>query len=204
MSRRRIPTAAKAFLAIVAGSVVIGAGLFLASTAYAEFGGVKAADSTVSWASRPLRYTTTACKDCHLAQAAEQASNKHGSIQCETCHGLVGDHPGGDRGAVKPLVKPTGELCVQCHAAVTGRPAGFPQIDPAKHYTGGTGEACLRCHDPHAVVAVKPPNIVHPLDGLPACTTCHRPDGLKKIPAGHELVADAVCLSCHTPLKAEP
>ncbi|HYM82760.1 MAG TPA: hypothetical protein VEY67_01240 [Candidatus Dormibacteraeota bacterium] len=204
MSRTRLTGTFRAACLIVVASVIIGLGLFLATTAYAEFGGVKATTNARAWASRPLRYAPSACQACHQAETAKQATNRHGAIDCETCHGLVGSHPGADRAAVKPLPKPTGALCVQCHAAVVGRPAALAQIDPATHYNGGTGTACLRCHDPHAVVAVAPPRIVHPTAGLPACTTCHNPNGLKRIPTGHELVADTVCLTCHRPLGTQP
>jgi hypothetical protein len=93
------------------------------------------------------------------------------------------------------LDTPTSEICVTCHAAVPGRPATFPQIDGAEHYVGN---ACLRCHDPHSIRAVRPPAVTHRLAKLPECTTCHAPDGLKKVPTGHEPVPDATCRSCHS------
>jgi hypothetical protein len=135
---------------------------------------------------------------CHKTQTAQQASNRHAGIDCQTCHGPAGAHPGSDPAATVEIARPTAAICLQCHSQVVGRPAGFAQIDPATHWGGGT--LCLRCHDPHDVVAPVPPQIPHPLQGLPACTTCHRPDGLKPVPTGHTLVKDAVCLSCHTPL----
>lgn len=196
-----VGTTLMALAVIAVASFVLGAGLFVASTAYAEFGGGKAAVNARSWASRPMTLTAGACVKCHADQAAQQATNKHAGIDCETCHGPAGSHPGSDPDVVVQIAKPTAALCVQCHDKVAGRPADFPQVDLARHYGGGT--LCLRCHDPHAVVAAKPPQVPHPLQGLPACTTCHRPDGLKPVPTGHTMVADAVCLSCHTPLLTD-
>ncbi len=92
------------------------------------------------------------------------------------------------------LPEPPSSICARCHATTTGRPASFPQVDLATHYVGGP---CLRCHDPHSVVAHRPPTVTHPLADLPECTTCHAPDGLKKIPTGHQVVGDTVCLACH-------
>jgi hypothetical protein len=201
---KRLPklTAARAAGIIVVGSVVLGVGLFLASTAYAQFGGPKAAVNALDWALRPATISATACASCHAKEAAAQATNAHAGITCETCHGPLGGHPGTDPNDIVRITEPTAALCVQCHAKVPGRPADFPQVDLEEHYGGGT--LCLRCHDAHDVVAAVPPKIPHPLIDLPACTTCHRPDGLKPVPSGHTLVADAVCLSCHTPLVTQP
>jgi nitrate/TMAO reductase-like tetraheme cytochrome c subunit len=200
----RLPklTVPRAIAVIAVASVVLGGGLFVVSTAYAQFGGPKAAVNTREWALRPMTISATACATCHTKEAAAQATNLHAGIACETCHGPLDGHPGSDPNAVVQIAKPTAALCVQCHAEVPGRPAGFAQIDLDQHYGGGA--LCLRCHDPHDVVAAVPPKIPHPLVGLPACTVCHRPDGLKPVPSGHTMVADAVCLSCHTPLLSQP
>jgi hypothetical protein len=92
------------------------------------------------------------------------------------------------------MVIPASGICLTCHEATTGRPGDVHQVDPELHYSGSL---CLRCHDPHAVLAVAPPNVTHPLEQLPPCITCHAPNGLTKLPSGHELVKDSVCLSCH-------
>ena len=201
MSRKRVATAVQMLAIVAVASIAIGAGLFVASTAYAAFGGGRAVVNAQSWALRPMRISPEGCVSCHATQASQQASNKHAGIDCQTCHGPAGKHPGSDRSAVVPIARPTAAICLQCHTQVVGRPAGFAQIDLATHWGGGT--LCLRCHGPHDVVAPVPPRIPHPLQGLPACTTCHRPDGLKPIPSGHTLVADPVCLSCHTPLLTD-
>lgn len=198
MSRKHVATAAKGLAIVAIASIAIGTGLFLATAAYGAFGGGRAAVNAQSWALRPMRIAPDGCVACHPAQAAQQASNKHAGVDCQTCHGPAGAHPGSDPEAVVEISKPSAAVCVQCHTQVVGRPAGFGQIDPATHWGGST--LCLRCHDPHDVVAPVPPEIPHPLQGLPACTTCHRPDGLKPVPSGHTLVEDAVCLSCHRPL----
>jgi predicted CXXCH cytochrome family protein len=201
MSRRRVPTVAKAVAAIAIASLAVGVGLFVATTAYATFGAAHATVNAETWAIRPLRLAADGCVACHPSQAAQQAANRHAGIDCQTCHGPANGHPGTDPDAIVKIAEPTAAVCVQCHTQVEGRPTSFPQIDLATHWGGGT--LCLRCHDPHAVVAPVPPQIPHPLTDLPACTVCHRPDGLKPIPAGHTLVADSICLSCHTPLVTD-
>ncbi len=198
MSGRSLPTAAKVVAIVAVASLALGAALFVAATAYAAFGSGHADVNAETWALRPLRIAPAGCVACHPKQAAQQATNKHADIDCQTCHGPAGGHPGNDPNAVVAISKPTSAICVQCHTQVVGRPAGFAQIDLATHWGGGT--LCLRCHDPHDVVAPVPPEIPHPLTDLPACTTCHRPDGLKPVPSGHTLVEDKVCLSCHKPL----
>ncbi len=198
MSRLRGRTVLKAVLVVAIASIAIGVGLFVATTAYATFGAGHAPANAQTWAIRPLRIATGGCATCHPAEAAEQAGNHHAGIDCQTCHGPANGHPGTDANAIVKVAEPTAAICVQCHTQVEGRPASFPQVDLATHWGGGT--LCLRCHDPHGVVAPVPPQIPHPLQDLPACTVCHRPDGLKPIPSGHTLVADSVCLSCHTPM----
>ena len=200
MSRKRLAPAAKVVAIIAIASLAIGTALFLATAAYAAFGNGRAAVNAESWALRPMRIAPDGCVSCHPTQAAQQASNKHAGIDCQTCHGPAGAHPGSDPTAIAQITKPTAAVCIQCHTQVVGRPASFAQVELATHWGGGT--LCLRCHDPHDVVAPVPPQIPHPLQGLPACTTCHRPAGLKPVPSGHTLVEDAVCLSCHTPLLA--
>ena len=96
--------------------------------------------------------------------------------------------------SVAALAKPTAAMCVLCHQRVPGRPAAFPTVDLAAHYSGAS---CLGCHDAHTATAVRPPDISHALDNLPACITCHKPNGLKPVPEGHVEAPDSVCQTCH-------
>lgn len=183
-------------------STVLAGGAFAASTLYAQYGGPKAVTNALAWADRTPAFSRSACQACHQRDAGIQTAGLHATVTCEACHGPQGTHPGSGGKAIVPLAAtPTSALCITCHTQVAGRPASLPQVDPTAHYSGGL---CLRCHDPHTIVAVAPPEVTHPLTDLPACTTCHAPDGLKKVPAGHEMVSDEVCLSCHAARKPNP
>jgi len=184
-----------ALVVAVAGvlAVVLGTSAFAASRLNAEYGAGTDKLNTLVWAGRAQSYAGATCTACHETEQEMQAGI-HVGVSCEGCHGPLVDHPATDSGTASRLVLPDSEACITCHASTEGQPGGFPEVDPEQHYAGN---ACLRCHDPHAVLAVAPPDVTHPLVRLPACTTCHRPDGLKKVPSGHEMVADDVCLSCH-------
>lgn len=191
-------TATMVIGAVVVVSVVLGVAVFAAATVYAQYGAVKNGPNAVAWRSLTPQFAgAAACTRCHEPQATTQDASAHVNVSCENCHGPAAAHAVNEETAQAVVMRPpTPDLCVRCHATTPGRPTAFPQVDPARHYSGGE---CLRCHDRHSIVAVRPPVVTHPLTNLPVCTTCHAPDGLKKIPAGHELVADATCLACHGP-----
>ena len=192
----RPATIIKIGIVALVASVVLGVGAFAAASLYSEYGAVKNEPNARAWAGLPPQFAgQAACTSCHELEAGIQDASIHRDVSCESCHGAQAAHSSSEEAARTILPgKPTADICVTCHAQVAGRPAGFPQIDPAWHYSG---DKCLRCHDPHSIVAVRPPTVTHPLANLPECTTCHAPDGLKQIPAGHEPAADAICLSCH-------
>lgn len=187
---------------VVAGAVVIVAvvsvGLFVLGTAtvafYDQYGYHPERNAQV-WAAREPAYAEAGiCRSCHGLQANLQVASRHRTVACDSCHGALDEHATGDPVAALPLATPRPDICATCHAAAAGRPAGFPQVDLATHYTSGV---CLGCHDSHSTAALRPPVVSHPLDRLPVCTTCHKADGLKRLPVGHEPAADAVCLGCH-------
>jgi hypothetical protein len=184
---------ARAAMLVAVLSVLVATGAYAAARFHRDFGGGQATVDARTWAARTLSYSGSTCESCHAEQVATQAEWPHDGVPCETCHGPQGDHPQTEAGIVS-MVIPASGICLTCHATTAGRPADFPVIDPQAHYSSG---ACLRCHDPHVVVAAAPPDVTHPLDRLPACTTCHAPNGLTRLPSGHEMVSDAVCLSCH-------
>lgn len=184
---------ARAAVLVAVLSVLVATGAYAAGRLHRDFGSDKAPVDTRTWAARTLSYSGSACESCHAEQVATQAEWPHENVSCETCHGPLDDHPQTNAGIVS-MVIPASGICLTCHATTAGRPADFPVIDPQSHYSSG---ACLRCHDPHVVTAAAPPDVTHPLDRLPACTTCHAPNGLTKLPSGHEMVSDDVCLSCH-------
>lgn len=196
--RRGSRRALKIALVAAVASVVLGVGAFATATIYADYGAVRDGPNAASWASLATRFAgSAACATCHGTQTVAQDASIHADVACESCHGPAAAHSASDdvaRSVV--LAKPPSTICATCHATTAGRPVAFPQVDPATHFAGGP---CLRCHDPHSIVAVRPPTVTHPLADLPECTTCHAPDGLKKIPSGHQIVGDKVCLACHGP-----
>jgi hypothetical protein len=168
------------------------------SALYSEYG-FHPAENARSWAALTPAYADSAiCQRCHQVEYGSWVASPHRTVVCESCHGPLAAHaaetsPNAPAGSVVLAAVPAG-ICVACHAQTTGRPTGFPQVDVAQHYPGA---ACLWCHNPHDSTAVRPPDIPHPLDRLPACVTCHAPAGLKPFPVGHVASSDAVCRTCH-------
>lgn len=177
-------------------TVVVATGAYAVSQFHGQYGSGQDVVDTRTWALRTASYSGSGCRSCHADQLSAQLAGPHPTITCEACHGPQGEHPASESGSVAWMELPTSGICVTCHGVTAGRPSGFPEVDPTTHYPGSGGE-CLRCHEPHAILAVAPPDVTHPLANLPPCTTCHAPNGLKKLPAGHEMVVDAICLSCH-------
>jgi hypothetical protein len=181
---------------VVMASVALGAAAFVAVGFYGDYGAVKNVPNAQAWAALEPRFAGAAsCAGCHAPEVEAQDASTHVDVSCESCHG-----PSAVHAASEPMTRatevevPTSRSCITCHADASGRPASFPQVDPGRHYRGGD---CLRCHDPHSIVAVRPPVVSHPLEKLPECIACHAPDGLKEIPSGHEPSTDPICLSCH-------
>jgi hypothetical protein len=191
-------TTVKIGIVVVVTSVALGVSAFAAASFYSEYGAGRNVPNAHAWAGLTPRFAGQAiCSSCHAPEAGAQDASIHVNVSCEDCHGPAAAHSSSAAAArAAVLTKPTSGTCATCHLAAAGRPAAFPQIDRAAHYSG---EQCLRCHDPHSIVAVRPPTVTHPLANLPECTTCHAPDGLKKVPTGHEVVGDTICLSCHGP-----
>jgi hypothetical protein len=219
--RRTVPLAILAVLGFGAGATV--------AIVYGQFGS-HPGRSADAWAARPAAFTGGAsCVACHPEQATAHAASHHAGVDCESCHGPLDGHPavnptpllltpasspeaqpvaaaGGPRtgtgglllgSAVVDTSAPSA-LCLTCHQAVFGRPLGFPAIDPATHYTG---PACVACHDPHTAIAAQPPIVRHPLAGLPECTTCHSPRGMRPLPSAHPVWSGS-CLACHKVLAS--
>lgn len=196
VSKRSVIRSIRVGVVAVAASVVLGVAAFAAVTVYAQYGAVRNVPNAEAWRGLTQRYAgQAACTACHPTEAGQQDASAHIDVSCEGCHGPAALHASSTPTArTTALAKPDSGICITCHGIAAGRPADFPQVDSATHYSGGE---CLRCHSPHSITAVRPPIVTHPLASLPDCTACHAPDGLKEVPSGHELVADAVCLSCH-------
>lgn len=165
-----------------------------AATFYGEYG-LHPGESAQEWAGHELAYAAPGvCQSCHAAEYGRQATSQHHGIDCQSCHGPLEAHATDPEVAEQALAAPDAAICAQCHAATNGRPVGFPQVDLSTHFRSGE---CRACHDAHSTAVVRPPVVSHPLVKLPACTTCHTPEGLKALPTGHQEADDAVCLGCH-------
>jgi predicted CXXCH cytochrome family protein len=85
------------------------------------------------------------CADCHSDIVEIRAAARHAAIACESCHGPLAAHAN-DPDALKPKLPEMATLCVQCHAARTGKPKRYPTVDVAEH---AGGESCATCHSSH-------------------------------------------------------
>jgi hypothetical protein len=190
--------------AIVAGaaalSVVVFAGAAMAWSPYIDFSLHRDVDAKAWAVLDPTFASSTTCARCHQPEAARAASRSHAGIGCQSCHGPLLAHVESGDAADSTTVQvavPTDEVCVRCHVQADGRPSTLRQIVPSAHYVS----LCLQCHDPHTAVANRPPVVLHPLDNLPPCLTCHGPEGFKarnqRHPSGS--VDDKPCLDCHAP-----
>jgi hypothetical protein len=192
VARSRRP--ALLLIGVVVLSTVLGVGAFAASTFYGDYGAPRTPSSIRVWQERALSYTASNCHGCHTGAAFEAASRPHAPLLCEACHLPTVDHPGPIAGVIQALPVATNADCIACHTGFPGRPENLAAIDVERHYAGAT---CLKCHDPHTSIAIKPLEVKHPLTNLPQCATCHAPLGLKRYPVNHEPAPDEVCLACH-------
>ncbi len=189
---------------IVAVSVAGAVLLFVAGVAVATFYyqyGFHPERNTAAWSSLQPRFagtTTGACASCHGTESAHVAAREHAGVSCESCHGPMAGHELAGAVTRYEITEPASkQLCSACHEAVEGRPTTIAQVVTSAHYAPGT---CVECHDPHSTVPREVPKIVHPLDKLPDCKTCHGPGGLEAVPATHPFYANEQCRSCHQQL----
>ncbi len=183
-------------LVILSGALFVGGAM--AWDPYLQF----SVDHSVNereWAGLEIAYTDVAtCAECHEPEHAKLVSATHAKIGCESCHSALAEHVAQGTDASSDTVaekKPTEETCHRCHTAAVGRPEGFRDITPSEHYTSD----CLACHDPHTGISQRPPVVMHPLDDLPLCITCHGPEGFKARNQRHPEASedDQGCLECH-------
>ena len=131
------------------------------------------------WAALELSFTSsTTCAECHETEHARLVSRdpaRHRLRELPRRARASTRRRASEASAVDGRrAVPTDEVCVRCHRR-RGPAAGFRQIVPAQHYVS----SCLECHDPHTGIANRPPVVLHPLDNLPPCITCHGPEGFK-------------------------
>lgn len=186
--------AVKASLVVAALAVA----LFVVGSAAAAFYdqyGFHPEKNASTWAAHEPQFADRAlCQTCHATEYDFQAASRHHGVSCESCHGPLAAHSADEVSATIALEPPPSTVCARCHSSSSGKPVGFPQVELATHYRSGV---CRACHDAHSTAVVRPPEVSHRLEEIPACTTCHKPEGLKALPTGHEEAEDAVCLGCH-------
>jgi hypothetical protein len=186
---------------IVGGAAVMSAALFagavMAWSPYLDFSLHRDVDAR-SWAALDVSFASAStCARCHASEATRLTVGSHAEIGCQSCHGPLAAHVVAGEDADSDTVSvavPTDDTCVRCHVKTDGRPVTQTEIIPVQHYVS----TCLACHDPHTAIANRPPVVMHPLDDLPPCLTCHGPEGFKARNQRHPVVAgDEACLDCH-------
>lgn len=85
------------------------------------------------------------CTECHDDIVAARKGGRHEHVGCEACHGALGTHASGQTDTKPPRPDPRA-LCVSCHDAKVGKPAGYPQVRVSEHAEEGP---CTACHQPH-------------------------------------------------------
>ncbi len=155
-----------------------------------SYGFYKVSNNSQEWSRVPGTYVApAACSTCHNDKYSAWSESVHKTVSCESCHGAGQAHI--EKGE-KLVVNTSNQLCETCHTAVVGRPADFPQVDPATH---GKQATCTTCHNPHDPAI---PAIAHQVEGYNDCLLCHKTGGLKPYPQNHEGRTSDTCLSCHS------
>jgi hypothetical protein len=167
--------------------------------------GLSSADNPREWATRAVQNQSSAvCAECHESTNDSWKASAHTSVSCENCHGPTKSHIEKARNHEEaPLaVADARDLCLKCHAAVSSRPASFPQVEALTHgaLAEGVTTSCTSCHNSHNPGI--PPEITHTLVERSDCLACHGPEEWKPIPKDHLEIAPDACLKCHT-LKEE-
>jgi cytochrome c5 len=135
---------------------------------FGKYGYYRAEAVTDEMSKEPLYQGADTCKKCHEPRHKEWSSGKHGTVNCEDCHGAAKEHVTKTVSATDMVigkktitVNRTKELCLQCHLQLSGRPDKSapipqPQIDIEKHLKGKKESNCFKCHNPH-YPDMKPP-----------------------------------------------
>jgi uncharacterized CHY-type Zn-finger protein len=98
-------------------------------------------------AAHPVKFAGhETCESCHTDILDVKSKGKHAHVNCEACHGALGNHAS-DPASVTPVKPDTAVLCARCHTASAAKPKGFPQVVPADH---SNGLPCQTCHNPHS------------------------------------------------------
>jgi ribosomal protein S27AE len=130
------------------------------------------------------------CAECHTDEAESKSASYHRGLTCEGCHGPAAKHALEDPSEYRPEVPGSREACLRCHAYLSSRPTGFPQILADQH---NPMEPCGTCHDPHDPTPPEVPG---------ECSACHAAISSTKALSHHREVG---CETCHeaSPLHRE-
>lgn len=149
----------------------------------------------MEWAAKPAKFSDPeGCggADCHQDTFDAWQPSAHGNVNCATCHGAAKEHE--EKPEIPVPVDLGPESCTLCHAQVTGRPEGFPQVVPEDHYPDTTCSSCHVAHDPG------PPRPVnHEVSPGSDCLFCHSSTSPRDrdVPANHADRTNNQCLTCH-------
>ena len=89
------------------------------------------------------------CVSCHDEVQKVRLAGRHGRIACEACHGPLGQHARGESD-IAPIRPSTRGICLTCHTARAGMPAGFPKVVVKEHSEAGPCTECHKAHTPGA------------------------------------------------------
>jgi DmsE family decaheme c-type cytochrome len=147
------------------------------------------------------------CAECHKDPHPALGKSRHAAVMaagregCEGCHGPGGAHAAA--GGRKSLILAPARLeaadrdalCLRCHASTSSTAAW------GRTAHGGSGMACLQCHDPFAP-AGKPAREPEPA----LCAKCHGTQvALFRLPNHHPVNEGAMkCSDCHDLHRPSP
>jgi hypothetical protein len=193
----RMPRLARRLLLLTVAAASLALMLWIAAgaagAAFREYGFHPETGEQAWRALAPRFGDANRCGTCHEPELAKLVSATHAGIGCQSCHGALAEHEEDELGG--SVRTPDDEVCLRCHTAVVGQPVAFRSVVPDNHYVAD----CLACHDPHTGISQPPPVVLHPLERLPTCVTCHGPDGfMARLPRHPEASEDdRTCLLCH-------
>ncbi len=119
---------------------------FLVPESFGQYGHYRG-NSLIDNAEPGIHYAgQQSCFECHQDIEDLKATDVHGNLHCETCHGPGQKHVLSSLPA-DILKQGTREFCGVCHEknAAKKKDAIF-QIELNKH---NTGKNCIECHNPH-------------------------------------------------------
>jgi cytochrome c553 len=191
-------------LLIVVLLLAIAARTYLIDPSFYRFGHYRGDAIPELASATPVFLGSAYCLTCHAGKDADKnidrnadwAIGTHQTVQCEVCHGTAPQHPD-DGKSLLPVDRI--KLCTTCHLAITGRPAGQPQIVLGEHpFPDEETPQCTNCHNPHSPVDMQEEEAAPAGSGIDApavtskCAKCHGPqgEGVKKNPALAGLPAD--------------